>query len=75
MKLRDIEPPSRLKMTAAHSPWMNGSCERNHATVDKLVDDKLIDDEPRFDLQKAVDIACFVIIIIIYFQIRTSYNI
>ena len=48
-----------IKMTAAYSPWMNGSCERNHATVDKLVE-KLIEDEPKIDLQKAVDIACFV---------------
>ena len=46
-------------MTAAHSPWMNGSCERNHATVDKLVE-KLREDAPKIDLQKAVDIACFV---------------
>ena len=48
-----------VKMTAAHSPWMNGSCERNHATVDKLVE-KLREDDPKLDLQKAVDIACFV---------------
>ena len=48
-----------IKMTAAHSPWMNGSCERNHATVDKLVE-KLKEDDPKIDLQKAVDIACFV---------------
>jgi transposase InsO family protein len=26
-----------IRMTAAASPWMNGSCERNHATVDKIV--------------------------------------
>ena len=48
-----------IRMTAAHSPWMNGSCERNHATVDKLVE-KLLEDEPKIDLQKAVDTACFV---------------
>ena len=48
-----------IRMTAAYSPWMNGSCERNHATVDKLVE-KIREDEPKIDLQKAVDLACFV---------------
>ena len=27
-----------IKMTAAGSPWMNGSCERNHATVDRILE-------------------------------------
>ena len=48
-----------IKMTAASSPWMNGSCERAHATVDKLVE-KIKEDDPKIDLQKAVDLACFV---------------
>ena len=48
-----------IKMTAASSPWMNGSCERAHATVDKLVE-KILEDDPKVDLQKAVDLACFV---------------
>ena len=48
-----------IKMTAASGPWMNGSCERAHATVDKIVE-KILDDEPKTDLQKAVDRACFV---------------
>ena len=38
-----------IRMTAAHSPWLNGSCERAHAT-----------DEPKLGIQKAVDLACFV---------------
>ena len=38
---------------------MNGLCERAHATVDKIVE-KILDDEPKTDLQKAVDRACFV---------------
>ena len=46
-------------MTAASSPWMNGSCERAHATVDKMVE-KILLDEPKIGLQKAVDLACFV---------------
>ena len=48
-----------VKMTAASSPWMNGSCERAHATVDKMVE-KIIEDDAKIDLQKAVDLACFV---------------
>ena len=48
-----------VKMTAASSPWMNGSCERAHATVDKMVE-KILLDEPKIGLQKAVDLACFV---------------
>ena len=48
-----------VKMTAASSPWMNGSCERAHATVDKIVE-KIQEDDPKLGLQKAVDLACFV---------------
>ena len=48
-----------IRMTAASSPWMNGSCERAHATVDRLVE-KILEDDPKSDLQKAVDLACFV---------------
>lgn len=48
-----------IRMTAASGPWMNGSCERAHATVDRIVE-KLLEDEPKMDLQKAVDLACFV---------------
>ena len=48
-----------IKMTAAASPWRNGSCERAHATVDRLVE-KILEDDPKTDLQKAVDLACFV---------------
>ena len=38
---------------------MNGACERSHATVDRIVD-KIIEDDPKVSLQKAVDLACFV---------------
>ena len=48
-----------IRMTAASSPWMNGSCERSHATVDRIIE-KLLEDDPKLGLQKAVDIACFV---------------
>ena len=48
-----------VRITAASSPWMNGSCERNHATVDKIVD-KILEDEATIGLQKSVDLACFV---------------
>ena len=48
-----------IKMTAAASPWMNGLCERNHATVDRIIE-KIVEDDPKVDLQKAVDLACFV---------------
>ena len=48
-----------IRMTAASGPWMNGSCERAHATVDRIIE-KLLEDEPKMDLQKAVDLACFV---------------
>ena len=47
-----------IRMTAAASPWMNGSCERAHATVDRLVE-KILEENPKTDLQKAVDLACF----------------
>jgi transposase InsO family protein len=48
-----------IKMTAANSPWMNGSCERSHATVDRIIE-KILEDEPNMNLQRAVDLACFV---------------
>ena len=48
-----------IKMTSASSPWSNGSCERAHATVDKIVE-KMLEDDPKIGLQKAVDWACFV---------------
>ena len=48
-----------IRMTAASSPWMNGSCERAHATVDKTVE-KILEDDPKTGIQKAVDLACFV---------------
>ena len=48
-----------IKMTAASSPWMNGSCERNHATVDRILE-KILEDDPKVELQKALDLACFV---------------
>ena len=48
-----------IRMTAAASPWMNGSCGRAHATVDRLVE-KILEENPKTDLQKAVDLACFV---------------
>ena len=34
-----------VRMTAASSPWMNRSCERNPATVDKIVD-KILEMNP-----------------------------
>ena len=48
-----------IKMTSASSPWSNGSCERAHATVDRIVE-KILEDDPKTSLQKAVDLACFV---------------
>ena len=48
-----------IRMTAASSPWMNGGCERNHATVDRIVE-KILEEDPSIALQKAVDLACFV---------------
>ena len=48
-----------IRMTAANSPWMNGGCERAHATVDRTVE-KILEDEPKLGIQKAVDLACFV---------------
>lgn len=48
-----------IKMTAASSPWMNGSCERAHATVDRIVE-KILEDDSKISLQEAVDLACFV---------------
>ena len=41
-------------MTAANSPWMNESCERAHATVDRIVE-RVLEDDSKMDLQKAVD--------------------
>ena len=48
-----------IKMTAANSPWMNGGCERSHATVDRIVE-KILEDDSTVGIQKAVDTACFV---------------
>ena len=48
-----------IKMTAAESPWMNGSCERAHATVDRIIE-KILEEEPKMNLQKTIDFACFV---------------
>ena len=48
-----------IRMTAAASPWMNGACERSHATVDRIVE-KILEDDPKVGIQKAVDLACFV---------------
>ena len=48
-----------IRMTAASSPWMNGGCERSHATVDRIVE-KILEDDPKISIQKAVDLACFV---------------
>ena len=48
-----------IRMTAASSPWSNGSCERSHATVDRIID-KILEDDPKMGLQRAVDWACFV---------------
>ena len=48
-----------ISMTAANSPWMNGACERSHATVDRIIE-KLLEDDPKLGIQKAVDLACFV---------------
>ena len=48
-----------IKMTSASSHWSNGSCERAHATVDKIVE-KILEDDPKIGLQKDVDWACFV---------------
>ena len=47
-----------IRMTAAASPWMNGACERSHATVDRIIE-KLLEDDPKLGIQKAVDLACF----------------
>ena len=48
-----------IKMTSASSPWSNGSCERAHATVEKIVE-KILEDDPKIGIQKAVDWTCFV---------------
>ena len=45
------------RSTPAFSPWSNGSNERNHYTVDRTVM-KLRDENPKMNLQEAVETAC-----------------
>ena len=40
--------------TAASSPWSNGTCERNHAVVDRIVE-KIVEEEPKIDIEFALD--------------------
>ena len=39
--------------TAAYSPWSNGTCERNHAVVDLMVD-KMLEDDENMNIQVAL---------------------
>ena len=48
----------KLSFIACYSPFQNGVCERNHATVDILWE-KLMADDPSLSLQQAVDLACY----------------
>ena len=57
-------------MTAEASPWMNGGCERSHATVDRIVN-KILEDDPKLSLQKAVDLACFVTFTVALWKVPT----
>ena len=45
------------KTTAAESPWQNGLCERNHATVDNILE-ALEKDYPKIPLQTLLLWAC-----------------
>ena len=47
-----------LKFSAFYSPFQNGTNERNHSTVDILVE-KLMADDANLKLQDAVDMACY----------------
>ena len=46
------------RTTPSFSQWANGLCERNHATVDRMVI-KIRQDNPEITLQEAVDLGCF----------------
>jgi transposase InsO family protein len=43
--------------TAAHSPWMNGLCERNHAVTDRCME-KILHDNPKTPFEVALAYAC-----------------
>ena len=46
------------RTTPSFSPWANGLCERNHATVYRMVI-KIRQDNPEIPLQEEVDLGCF----------------
>ena len=46
------------RTTPSFSPWVNGLCERNHTTVDRMVI-KIRQDNPEITLQEAVYLGCF----------------
>ena len=49
---------TNIKMTAAHSPWQNGTIERHHATCDYIFE-KIMAENPKITPQEAVDQAAF----------------
>ena len=43
--------------TGANSPWQNGTCERNHAVVDNILE-RVEDDYPELDIETKLAWAC-----------------
>ena len=39
--------------TGASSPWSNGTCERNHAVIDLMVD-KMLEEDPKMKIEVAL---------------------
>ena len=39
--------------TGASSPWSNGTCERNHAVIDLMVD-KMLEEDPKMKIKVAL---------------------
>ena len=42
-----------VRNTAAHSPWQNGLCERNHAVVDECLQ-KILEENPKMKVEIAL---------------------
>ena len=60
IKMREMCEKFNIKMltTGAYSPFQNGLCEKNHHTVDLMVE-KILDSSPKMDFRQALSAAVF----------------
>ena len=59
-KMREMCEKFNIKMltTGAYSPFQNGLCEKNHHTVDMMVE-KMLDSNPKMKFNQALSAAIF----------------